>query len=83
MKIFNWEIKKIKKEQIVELEVKDDRIELILKGDAWGSPITQIEIGQNITQLLNDLPTKLTVHEKVDVMKLFLSDITFKITEIN
>lgn len=79
MKIFGYEIKKIKKERTVQIKRSNNQIDLI--GDGW-TLLDQVETGFEITKIFNKLPEKLTLDEKVQVFELFFpEDITFKIID--
>lgn len=78
MKLFNWEIKKIKKEKIVVFEQHPTITKLRLDGDGW-SPFEALGAGNEITDIFNELPKSLTLEEKVQIFKLFLPELTFKI----
>lgn len=79
MKIFGYEIKKVKKERTVQIKRSNSQIDLI--GDGW-TLIDQVETGFEISKIFNNLPEKLTLEEKVKVFELFFSqDIHFKIID--
>lgn len=81
MKIFGFEITKIKKEKIIEIVChENDYKEIRLSGDGWGI-LEQSEVGIELADLFNKLPSKLDVHEKVQVFELFFPELTVKIIE--
>lgn len=82
MNIFGFKIEKIKKERIVELKEHDNYIEVLTYGEGWGT-FEAIDAGTAITDILKKLPEKLNINEKVDICKLFIPNITFKITGNN
>ena len=79
MKIFNYEIKKVKKEKIVQIRRLNHQIDLV--GDGWFL-LESIELIAEIANIFNKLPEKLTLDEKVQIFELFFpEDITFKIID--
>ena len=82
MKLFGYEIKKIPKEYIVEVFYYDDgQIGVKLIGNGWLNPLIETTHWE-FPRILNGLPNKLSLDEKIDVLRLiFPDDVTFKIVE--
>lgn len=78
MKLFGYELKKTTKEKIIIINQKTKQI--IIEGNGWLNPPVETFLYE-FAQIINQMPEKLTLDEKINIFKLFNpdSEIEFKI----